>query len=87
MNSYEIRENFVRISYEFHVNSREFTQMFPVCTPLFVLTPLVGAPACTPVTGNNGLGLCGDLMSISCYTGTAAVESKGTACRLEAVFV
>ena len=44
-------------------------------------------PACTLVTGNNGLGSCGDLMSVSCDTGTAAVESEGAACRLEAVFL
>ena len=31
--------------------------------------------------------LCGDLMSVSCDTGTAAVESEGIACRLEAVFL
>ena len=44
MNSYEIRTNFVQISYEFHVNSREFKQISPVCTPSFVLTPGVPPP-------------------------------------------
>ena len=48
MNSYEIRTNFVRISYEFHVNSREFIQISPLCTPSFVLTPGVPPPQCTP---------------------------------------
>ena len=37
--------------------------------------------------GNNGLGLCCDLMSVSSDTGTAAVESEGAAGRLEAVFL
>ena len=32
------------------------------------------------------MGLWGDLMSISCNTRTAAVESEGAACRLEAIF-
>ena len=37
--------------------------------------------------GNNALGSCCDLMSVCCDTGTAAVESEGAACRLEAVFL
>ena len=47
-NSHEFRTNFVRISYEFHVNSREFIQISPLCTPSFVLTPGVPPPQCTP---------------------------------------
>ena len=31
--SQEFRTNFVRIPHKFHVNSRDFTQMLPVCTP------------------------------------------------------
>ena len=49
MNSYEIRTNFVRISYEFHVNSREFIQISPLCTPSFVLTPGVPPPPNAPL--------------------------------------
>ena len=33
------------------------------------------------------MSLYGDLMSVSCAIGTAAVESEGAACRLEAVFL
>ena len=34
---------------------------------------------------NNGLGLCGILVSVSCDVGTASLGSEGAACRLEAV--
>ena len=39
---------FVRISYEFHVNSREFIQILPLRTPSFVLTPGVPPPPMHP---------------------------------------
>ena len=44
MNSHQFRTNFVRISCEFHVNSREFIPISPLCTPSFVLTPGVPPP-------------------------------------------
>ena len=44
VNLYQINTNFIRKSDEFHVNSRNFTQMLALCTPSFVLTPKVRSP-------------------------------------------
>ena len=74
------------------MNSRELIQISPLCTPSFVLTPGLPpppppcTPACTLATSNNGLGSC-CILTVFGDTGTAALESKGAACRLEAVFL
>ena len=74
------------------VNSHQFIQISPLCTPSFVLTPGVPppppcTPACTLAIGHNGLGSCCILISVSCDIGTAALGSQGATCRLEAVFL
>ena len=90
MNSYEIRTNFLRISYEFQVHSHDLTQILPVCTPSFVLTPNIRPPMhpCmhpSHMQQRSEFVLCSHVRFLR--TGTAALESEGAACWLEAVFL